>query len=114
MTNELFDDPEFDEANNEYLGIRERLINAINEFGDTEDIGEGQIAELLLDIAIGMRTVDYLAQVEKPSASGLRLELDRMRKEFDEMARGAKKGAEERIELFRTLAAEVASEAEET
>ena len=34
---------------------------------------------------------DYMVSVERPSGSGLKLELDRMRRDAEELIRGAKK-----------------------
>jgi hypothetical protein len=49
--------------------------------------------------------------VEKPSASGLKLELDRVRREIDDYVRSSKKSAEEFVAASKKALAETESEA---
>jgi hypothetical protein len=59
-----------------------------------------------------MRMIGYAMETEKPSASGLKMDLDRFRREVEECIRTAKKGAEEFIEEAMVLRAEMESEAD--
>ena len=59
---------------------------------DEQDIGDLYLADLLLDAAIHLRMSAYAAEVEKPSVAGLKLDLDRLRLDVEQMIRGAKKG----------------------
>jgi len=54
----------------------------------------------------------YGVCVENPSVAGLKIDLDRMGRELDEMLRAAKKGAEEYIRLVKEERAKLEAEAE--
>ena len=101
MTDELFDDPELDAAGEFYARWRAALLDRVAEFAEAEQLAAEQVSDLLLDIGLGFATVDYLEIAEKPSVSGLRLHLDRLRRDFDEMVRFEKKHADERMAHFR-------------
>jgi hypothetical protein len=48
-----------------------------------------------MDLAVTTRMTDYALSVEKPSASGLKLELDRMLREAGDYIRDCKRHAED-------------------
>jgi hypothetical protein len=54
--------------------------------------------------------VGYALETERPSASGLKMDLDRFGREIDDYLRTAKKGAEEFIEEAKSLKAEAEAE----
>jgi hypothetical protein len=58
---------------------------------------------ILLGMCIRMRMIGYALETEQPSGSGLKMELDRFRREIDDAMRAAKKGAEEFIEEAMVL-----------
>jgi len=60
-----------------------------------------------------MRMIGYAMETEKPSATGLKMDLDRFRCEIDECLKTAKKGAEEFIEEAAVLRSEMEAEIEE-
>ena len=52
------------------------------------------LAAMVLDLAVSLRMIAYANSVEKPSVSGLKMELDRFNKDAEEHARSAKQDAE--------------------
>jgi len=94
------------ELDEEYEELRRELRSRLEGFADEHDLPEGVLAALLLEMALMSRTLDYLGSVEKPSGSGLRLELDRFRRDIDEVMRAAKKGADALIAEAKQAMAE--------
>jgi hypothetical protein len=82
------------EGSDDYEETAKALHYLINDFAEEHDLPDAAVSLLLLDIAVKARMADYVVSVEKPSGSGLKLELDRMRREADEMIREAKKVAD--------------------
>ncbi len=68
---------------------------------------------ILLDISVRMRMVGYALETEKPSGSGLKLDLDRFMREIDDCIRTAKKNADQFIVEAKTLRAEAENEIED-
>ena len=69
-------------------------------------------------MSVESHSIDFeridICDVEKPSGSGLKLDLDRFRREVDDALRHAKKGADEFIENIKpVLAAARAGDDEE-
>jgi hypothetical protein len=95
-TNDLIDEDlaAFEE---EYDEHREALFDLISGYAEENELDDAMLTGLLLDLAVSMRMVIYAHGIEKPSASGLKLELDRFLKEVGEHVREVKKGAEEFI-----------------
>jgi hypothetical protein len=94
-------EPPFDmetDGPDDYQHMHQALHEHITEFAEKHDLPDGAVSLLLLDIGVTMRMIDYATTVDKPSASGLKLELDRLRREVDELIRNAKKGADEFID----------------
>ena len=52
---------------------------------------------LLMDVAVSSRQIHYVTSVEKPSVSGMRIELDRFQREVGDFLRSTKKTADEFI-----------------
>jgi hypothetical protein len=88
--------------------LHERICAYMNE----EEIDQNYVAHLLLESAINLRMSAYGVYVENPSVTGLKIDLDRMGRELDEMLRAAKKGAEEYIRLVKEERAKLEVEAE--
>lgn len=90
----------------------QELHERICGYMDEEEIDENYVAHLLLESAINLRMSAYGVYVENPSVAGLKIDLDRMGRELDEMLRAAKKGAEEYIRLVKEERAKLEAEAE--
>ena len=109
---DLFDLKSDDEAARaEYERLRQGLQDAISDFADEEGISHAHLALLLLDLGVTSRMVDYVLSVQKPSGIGLKLELDRFRREIDDFIRSSKKSAEELVAALKKALAEAESEA---
>jgi hypothetical protein len=86
------------------------LHQLIQDYLDEHDLSDEAGAVILLGICIRMRMVGYALETERPSASGLKMDLDRFGREIDDCLRTAKKGAEEFIEEAKALKAEAEAE----
>jgi hypothetical protein len=109
MTEDLFGDDKPDDGAEFYAECREQLLHAVEDFADEYELDTEELVSLLLDLALSLRTVSYFEHVEHPSASGMKLDLDRLRRQIDDLVRAMKKEAEERLALYRA-AAEAAEE----
>jgi hypothetical protein len=88
------------------------LHQLIQDYLDEHDLPDEAGAIILLGICIRMRMVGYALETERPSASGLKMDLDRFGREIDDYLRTAKKGADEFIEEAKALKAEAEAELE--
>jgi len=89
---------DFDEDNQAAIEELDRhgmaLHKLVQDYMDAHDLSDEMTSLLLLNISVRMRMVAYALETEKPSASGLKLDLDRFRREIDECVRAAKKDAD--------------------
>ena len=102
------DDPEFEEFDR----IRDMLHARISEFAEEHDLPVGALSPLLLDLAVTSRMMDYVLSVEKPSGSGLKLDLDRMQREVDHFVRDCKRHADEFVDHSKDMLQEAQAELE--
>jgi hypothetical protein len=86
------------------------LDELVTEYMDKHDISMGAASFLLLTLAVKMRMAAYGLETEQPSVSGLKLDLDRFRREVEDVVREAKKSAEEFIREVKTKLAELENE----
>jgi hypothetical protein len=91
--NDLFDD-DGREARDEFDRLTQLLSQHVVKFADDQDIPDEMLAVLLLRTAITSRMVGYVTSTAKPSAGGLKLDLDRFRRDIDDLIRVTKKDAE--------------------
>jgi hypothetical protein len=88
----------FGEDANEALDDFDRLTEILNErvleFADEEEVDDEMLWPLLLRLALTSRMVAYAANAAKPSGSGLKLDLDRFRRDIEDLIRAAKKDAD--------------------
>ena len=83
-----------DEAIDDFHRLAEILFERVAEFAEEEDVDDETIPLLLLQLAVTMRTMNYTGSVAKPSASGLKLDLDRFRRLAEDLIRETKKDAD--------------------
>ena len=101
-------------AEGEYDKLREPLHMLIADFADKHDLSHAMLSLLLVDLGVTSRMMDYMLSVEKPSGSGLKLELDRFGREIDDFVRSSKKAADDFVSIAKeALAQAVAAEAAE-
>ena len=101
MTDDLFGHDDAGEAAELYATCHEELVEVLEDFAEDYELGAEQIVDLLLDVALSFRTLGYFEGVERPLASGMKMDLDRLRREFDDLVRLVKKEAEERIARYQ-------------
>ena len=96
----------------EFDRMRDLLHERISEFAEEHDLPVGALSPLLLDLAVTSRMMDYVLSTAKPSAAGLKLDLDRMRREVEDFMRDCKRGADEFIDSARDVVEEMQEELE--
>ena len=88
----------FDEDGNEALEdfnrLTDILFQRVLEFADEEDVADDILPLLLLRVSATMRMMAYAVSVAKPSGTGLKLDLDRFRRDADDLIREMKKDAD--------------------
>jgi hypothetical protein len=89
------------------------IYQLVADYMDDLEVPEGLIAEVLLHMAVNMRMVAYAIEAEKPSVAGLKIDLDRLRNEMDQLVRESKKGAEVFIASAKSAIADAEKEAQE-
>jgi hypothetical protein len=90
---DLFGEDE-NEAIDDFDRLTEILVQRIGEFAEEEDVADEVLAPLLLRLALTMRMVAYAATAAKPSGGGLKLDLDRFRRDIEDLIRETKKDAD--------------------
>ena len=96
----MSDDQEnlFDEAGNAILDDFDRLTHLlferVSEFAEEEDLDDELLSMLLFRLSLTMRMVAYAETAAKPSAGGLKLDLDRFGRDIETHLRESKKDAE--------------------
>jgi hypothetical protein len=108
-----FDEAESDAIIDEFERHSIAVFEFVQEYIDEHDLLDEMMSVILLGISLRLRMVGYALETEKPSASGLKLDLDRFRREVDESVRAAKKDAEHFIDEVKTARAEAESESDE-
>jgi hypothetical protein len=83
-----------DEAVEDFNRLTDLLFQRVSEFADEEDVADDILALLLLRLSATMRMMAYVVSVAKPSGGGLKLDLDRFRRDADELIREMKKDAD--------------------
>lgn len=91
-----------DEAERLHREDEAALFGALLDVMDERGLDEGGLVPLLLDAAFHYRSLAYVVATAKPSESGLRMDLDRMRKLIDEVHRDYRKNA---ADVVRSLIA---------
>ena len=96
-------DPELDEAASDWERHHHVIHQMIEAYQEGHDLDDIAVSMMLVTIGLNMRMTAYALNVDKPSSTGLRLDLDRFKRDIDELFRGAKKNAEEFIETAKVL-----------
>lgn len=99
-------DPDVQEFMDEVEQHSRAIYEMVSDYMDDLEVPEAIISHVLLNLAFNMRMVAYVIDTEKPSAGGLKLDLDRMRNEIEQILRESKKGAEGFIKSAKTAIAE--------
>ncbi len=100
------DDPDLVAVVDEMDRHSHELYNLVTDYMDEHDVSEAMASHLLLGLALNLRMLAYGLETGQPSASGLRLDLDRFRREVEDVIRDTKKGAEAFIDEVRSALAD--------
>jgi len=111
--NDDFDDAASDAAVNEFNRHSGALLQLVQDYIEEHDLLEEMMSLVLLNLSVRLRMVGYALETEKPSAAGLKLDLDRFRRELDGCVRAAKKDADRFIADAKAAREKAESEAEE-
>ena len=90
-----------DEALHDLNRLTDILFQRVSEFAEEEDVADDILPLLLLRLSATMRVMAYAVSVAKPSGGGLKLDLDRFRRDADELIRELKKDADRFIAQAR-------------
>jgi hypothetical protein len=90
-----------DEALHDFNRLTDILFQRVSEFAEEEDVADDILPLLLLRLSATMRVMAYAVSVAKPSGGGLKLDLDRFRRDADELIRELKKDADRFIAQAR-------------
>ena len=110
---DLFGENE-DEAIEEFSRLSTILYERVTDFAEDEDVDVEMLPLLLLQLSVNLRMVNYTESVAKPSAAGLKLDLDRFRRDADDLVRETKKDAEGFIARAREAIAAAEAEDDES
>ncbi len=102
------------EAVDDFNHLTDLLFDRVSEFADDEDVADELLPLLLLRLALTTRMMAYAATVAKPSAGGLKLDLDRFRHDAEDLIREMKKDAERFIAQAKEVMAAAEPEEDET
>ena len=83
-----------DEALDDFDRLTDSLYQRVLEFTEDEDVDDEIVPILLLRLSLSTRMMGYAMSVARPSAGGLRLDLDRFRREAEDLIRVMKKDAD--------------------
>src|SRR5580692_9769977 len=89
------------EAVDDFNRLTDLLFQRVSEFADEENVPDDILPLLLLRLSVTLRMTGYAASVAKPSGGGLKLDLDRFRRDADELIREMKKDADRFIAQVR-------------
>jgi hypothetical protein len=106
-------DPDVQEFMDEVEQHSKAIYELVSDYMDDLEVPEAIISHVLLTLSFNMRMVAYFIDTERPSAGGLKLDLDRMRNEIEQILRESKKGAEAFIASAKTAIAEAEKDSDE-
>jgi hypothetical protein len=90
-----------DQGAEEFDRLNDILYERVVEFAEDEDVSDEVLPLLLLQLSLSMRMMTYTVSVAKPSAAGLKLDLDRYRRDAEDLIRLMKKDADQFIAKAR-------------
>jgi hypothetical protein len=82
----------------------------VHEFAQERDLNDAIVSMLALRLSLATRMFDYMMSTDKPSGSGLKLELDRFRREVEESVGAVRKSADEYVAQAQQAIAEAEAE----
>ena len=95
-----------EELEDEFDALFKAFNQHVEEFAREHDVPDGLLSVLTQRTSLTLRMAGYVTSVENPSGAGLKLDLDRFRRELDDAIRAAKKGADEFVAMAKAAMAE--------
>jgi hypothetical protein len=89
----LFDE-DGDEALDDFDRLTEMFSQRVIEFAEEQEVTDEVLSPLLFRLSLTSRMVAYAATAAKPSGAGLKLDLDRFRRDIENLIRETKKDAD--------------------
>ena len=93
MADEPVPDDDESEADRLYREDESALFDALAEVMEERGLNEDELVPMLVAALYHLRAFAYVSSTAKPSESGLRMDLDRMRKLVEEVHRDYRKNA---------------------
>jgi hypothetical protein len=103
-----------EQALEDFDRLTDILFERVTEFAVDEDVGDEMLPLLLLRLSVTIRMMNYAESVAKPSAAGLKLDLDRFRRDAEDLIRETKKDADGFIARAREAIAAAGAEDDES
>jgi hypothetical protein len=108
-----FDNAQSNAAMDELSRHTSAIHQLVQDYIDEHDLLEEMMSVVLLNLSVRLRMIGYALETEKPSAAGLKLDLDRFQREIDGCVRAAKKDADRFIADAKAARAKAENEADE-
>jgi hypothetical protein len=102
-----------EESAEEFDRLCDQLLVHISEFVKEEQIDDAVLSLLMTRLAVTTRMLAYVVSVDKPSGFGLKLDLDRFRRDVDAVVREGKKEADAFIAQAKEALAQAAEDDDE-
>ena len=106
------DENDAERTSSEYDRLRELLHAHISELADEHELPFGTLSLVLIDLGVSSHMFNYLVSVQQPSASGLKMELDRLGREIEHFLHGSKQDADDFVRNSKELIQEAQRPAE--
>ena len=91
------DDPEARKVLEEIDAHGRAIFRLICDYADEHELSDEFVSEMAFEAGVHLRMLAYVRETAKPSASGLKLDLDRCRRDLDDVFRDYKKAADEYV-----------------
>ena len=85
---------EGNEAAEDFDRLTDILFQRVAEFAEEEGVADELLSPLLLRLSLTSRMMAYAATAARPSSGGLKLDLDRFRRDIEGLIRATKKDAD--------------------
>ncbi len=114
MSDDLFDDEADRDADEELQEHSRAIHELLDAYADEHDLPADVMSPLAFEVGLKLRMVAYCIGTAKPSGSGLKVELDRCRRDLDELIRAHKKSADEFVPMTKEIIEEIERREEES
>jgi hypothetical protein len=103
-------DPEFEELADAIERHGEAVYRLVLKYAEEQKLSDGLVSDLAFEAGVRLRMMAYVLETAKPSGGGLKLDLDRCRRELDDTFREHKKMADEFVRMAKAAIDELAAD----